>query len=104
MTKKELISQMSQSEDIETKAAAARIVDSLFNTITDTLAAGDFVDIPGFGKFSTREQPGRTGLIPGTKKKYTTKAKKRYFVQKRKTGVCDDNNTRPDKIHRITLS
>jgi DNA-binding protein HU-beta len=76
MTKKDLVATLAtQSEDIETKAAAARIVDTLFNVITDTLAAGNFVDISGFGKFSTREQPGRTGLIPGTKKKYTTSAK-----------------------------
>jgi nucleoid DNA-binding protein len=76
MTKKELVATLaSNSADIETKAEASRILETLFDTIKETMAKGDFVDISGFGKFIIREQPEKTGFIPGTKTKYTAKAK-----------------------------
>ena len=74
MTKKELATALvAESEDIETKVVATRIIDSLFNVIKNTLVSKDIVDISNFGKFATKEQPSRTGLIPGKQKKYTTK-------------------------------
>ncbi len=76
MTKKELsVALGAQSLDVESNAAAERIVNIVFNTVKHALEKGEIVDIAGFGKFSTKLQKSKTGTIPGTKKKYTTQDK-----------------------------
>jgi len=78
MTKKELSQSLAtNSADVTSNAAAERIVNTLFETIKNSLTTGELVDISGFGKFSTKLQAGKTGTIPGSKpaKQYTTKDK-----------------------------
>ena len=48
------------------KAAALEAVDGVFAEIGEALARGDTMQIVGFGTFSTRNRPGRTGRNPGT--------------------------------------
>lgn len=45
---------------------AERVVASLFDTIRDALAAGDRVEIRGFGSFKARAYGGYTGRNPRT--------------------------------------
>ena len=49
-----------------TRAAADRLVGAVFSAIADALARGEPVAIAGFGKFSTRSRPARTGRNPQT--------------------------------------
>lgn len=56
------------SGDIQTKAAAARIVDTMLDTITETVVSGDEVSIAGFGTFKTIAKAARTGRNPQTGK------------------------------------
>ncbi len=65
MTKKELASIVSEKNEI-TKAAAAEIVESVFETIKETVAAGEKVDLFGFGSFTVAETAARNGRNPRT--------------------------------------
>ena len=48
------------------KAAAKEAVDGVFAAVGDALALGEEVRIAGFGTFSTRRRPARTGRNPRT--------------------------------------
>ena len=43
-----------------------RALDTFFEEITETLAAGGRVELRGFGAFSTRQRDGRKGRNPRT--------------------------------------
>ncbi len=65
MNKQELIENIAESADI-TKAAAGRALDSMIDSITDSLKKGDSVVLVGFGTFSVRDRAARTGRNPQT--------------------------------------
>ena len=44
-----------------TKAQANGAVNAVFKVIRDALANGDTVTVTGFGRFSTKSRPARTG-------------------------------------------
>lgn len=67
MNKQELIEAVASSADLS-KADAARAVDSVVDTITDSLKKGDQVTLVGFGTFSVKERAARTGRNPQTGK------------------------------------
>ena len=48
------------------KAEAAAAVDGVFDAIRDALARGNSVALTGFGTFSVRGRPARTGRHPRT--------------------------------------
>ena len=48
------------------KSDAAKAVDAMLDTITDTLRRGDAVTFTGFGKFSTSARAARMGVNPRT--------------------------------------
>ena len=66
MTKKELAKKIAEDQVISQKQAVA-IVDSVFDSIAATVAAGEKVSIPGFGIFATKTRAARTGRNPRTK-------------------------------------
>lgn len=59
------------------KAAAKKIVDSVFATIGDAAAKGDEVAINNFGKFKVKVSPAREGRNPATKETIQIKASKK---------------------------
>ena len=59
MNKQELIENIASSADI-TKAAAGRALDSMIDSITDSLKQGESVVLVGFGTFTVRERAART--------------------------------------------
>lgn len=65
MNKQELIENIAASADI-TKAAAGRALDSMIDSITDSLKSGDSVVLVGFGTFSVRDRAARMGRNPQT--------------------------------------
>ena len=50
-----------------TKKQAGEVFDAVFGYISNTLAGGDRVQVPGFGTFSISERAARKGLNPKTK-------------------------------------
>ena len=51
---------------LETKKQAAAVVNSLLNTITAALAAGQTVNLKGLGSFKVVERSARKGINPRT--------------------------------------
>ena len=65
MNKQELIDNIAGSAYI-TKAAAGRALDSVIDSITNSLKKDDSVVLVGFGTFSVRSRAARTGRNPQT--------------------------------------
>ena len=65
VNKSQLVDQIAENADIS-KAAAARALDALVETVTETLKSGDQVTLVGFGSFIVRERAARTGRNPKT--------------------------------------
>lgn len=75
INKKSLVEAVVQELGI-TKKDATVAVDTVFETITSTLANGGKADISGFGKFEIAERAARTGINPATKEKIQIAASK----------------------------
>ena len=75
MKKSELIAVVAEKANISKKDAEAA-VDATFDTIVDTIAAGDKIQIVGFGTFERRERNARTGVDPRTNAKIEIPASK----------------------------
>ena len=73
MNKQELIENIAASADI-TKAAAGRALDSMIDSITNSLTKGDSVVLVGFGTFSVRDRAARMGRNPQTGEEIQIKA------------------------------
>ena len=65
MNKSELIDALAAGADIS-KSAATRALDTLVDTITTTVAAGDSVTLVGFGTFKPAQRAAREGKNPKT--------------------------------------
>jgi DNA-binding protein HU-beta len=65
MNKTDLINQVSEKANL-TKKDVGKAIDALFETIMEALAAGDKVQIVGFGNFEIRERSARKGRNPQT--------------------------------------
>ena len=66
MNKTELIAKVAESTGT-TKKEAEKAVAATFDTICAALAAGDKVQLVGFGTFETHKRAARTGINPRTK-------------------------------------
>ncbi|CEA04794.1 DNA-binding protein [Lysinibacillus sp. BF-4] len=65
MNKTELVNAVAEATELSKKDAASA-VDAVFNTIQNTLAKGDKVQLIGFGNFEVRERAARKGRNPQT--------------------------------------
>ena len=65
MNKTELIDAVAESADLP-KASATRAIDAVLDSITAALKAGDSVSLLGFGAFTVKARPARTGRNPQT--------------------------------------
>jgi DNA-binding protein HU-beta len=65
VNKSELIDAVAVSADLP-KASATRAVESMLETITAALKAGDSVALVGFGSFVVKAREARTGRNPKT--------------------------------------
>src|SRR5450755_4402258 len=65
MNKTELIDITAEDSGLA-RDDAAKVIDSMLMTVTDTLTKGEEIAIPGFGKFSAVQRAARTGRNPAT--------------------------------------
>jgi integration host factor subunit beta len=63
MTKADLIEEVSRVVELTRKESEV-IVETIFDSVVDSLKGGDKVEIRGFGSFRTRERKGRIGRNP----------------------------------------
>lgn len=66
MNTTDLVERLAGADDRLTKAQAKEAVDTLLGALRDALAAGEEVNLPGFGKFKIQDRPARTGRNPAT--------------------------------------
>lgn len=65
MTKTELIKSVGAKTGFSQKDIS-EVFDTIMNTIVDTVASGDSVNINGFGKFDVSKRAARKGVNPAT--------------------------------------
>ncbi|MBB04834.1 HU family DNA-binding protein [Pseudooceanicola sp.] len=75
MTKTQLVAALAEEMDTDKKAASAAL-DALANVITNEVAGGGAVAIPGVGKFYCRERPERMVRNPATNEQIKKEADK----------------------------
>ncbi|QWT55099.1 HU family DNA-binding protein [Christensenella sp. MSJ-20] len=75
MNKTQFIAAVAEKSEL-TKKDADKAVNAMIEVITDTLKAGDKVQIMGFGNFEVKERAERAGINPATKQPITIAASK----------------------------
>ncbi|WP_369361725.1 HU family DNA-binding protein [Priestia megaterium] len=75
MKKAELIDAVATKAEL-TKQDSKKAVDALFETISNTLAKEEKIQLIGFGTFEVRERAERTGRNPQTGEEMTIPASK----------------------------
>lgn len=66
MTKTDLIDKIAEKTGL-TKKDSGKALDAFIEAVKEALAAGDKVQIVGFGSFEVRQRAARKGLNPQTK-------------------------------------
>lgn len=75
MIKSELLAKLVESHPNLMQRDIERIVNTVFDEVIDALARGDRVELRGFGTFSVKTRPGRTGRNPRTGESVEVEAK-----------------------------
>ncbi|HSR49794.1 MAG TPA: integration host factor subunit beta [Acidobacteriota bacterium] len=75
MTKAELVDSVAKNSELSKKDAEI-IVQTVLDSIVDSLKSGDKVELRGFGSFRLRERASRQGRNPKTGEKVFVPAKK----------------------------
>ena len=81
MTKSELIARLAAQNPSLYYRDIERLVNTIFDTITEALVVGDRVELRGFGAFSLREREGRMGRNPRTGEAVSVNAKRMPFFK-----------------------
>lgn len=81
MTKSELCEHLAELTGTLNKKEAELIVNTIFDAIRDALAAGERVEIRGFGSFSIRERDARLARNPKTGESVSIDGKKVPFFK-----------------------
>lgn len=80
MTRSELIEKFAIEKNISL-TIAEKIVLEIFNSMTETLVAGNRIEIRGFGSFEIREYEGHIGRNPKTGAETVVAPKKSPFFK-----------------------
>ena len=75
MNKTELVKVVAEQAEL-TQKDAARAVEALIETISETLAQGEKIQLIGFGTFEVRDRSARKGCNPQTGKEIEIAASK----------------------------
>ena len=75
MTKAELVTMVAEKADL-TKKDAEKAISAVVDSISETLAKGEKIQLVGFGTFEVSERAERTGRNPQTGKEMVIPASK----------------------------
>lgn len=81
MTKSELIAKIADQNPHLYMRDVEKIVDTIFEEITEALAEDDRVELRGFGAFSVKHRDARTGRNPRTGESVHVEAKRLPFFK-----------------------
>jgi DNA-binding protein HU-beta len=76
MTKSELIKKIKENGDYNNMKDADKALNTVLDTIKETLASGEKVQLVGFGTFEVRQRAEKQAINPRTKVPYVQPAKK----------------------------
>ena len=80
LTKADLIEEVLRITELPRKESET-IVETIFDSIIESLQGGDKIEIRGFGSFRTRQRRGRVGRNPKTGEKVEVPPKKIPFFK-----------------------
>jgi len=80
LTKADLIEEVLRVTELQRRESEI-IVETIFDSIIESLQKGDKIEIRGFGSFRTRQRRGRTGRNPKTGEKVDVPAKRIPFFK-----------------------
>ncbi len=80
LTKADLIEEVLRITELPRKESET-IVETIFDSIIESIQKGDKIEIRGFGSFRTRQRRGRTGRNPKTGAKVEVPPKKIPFFK-----------------------
>src|ERR1700723_2326177 len=80
LTKADLIEEVLRVTELPRKESET-IVETIFDSIIESLQSGDKIEIRGFGSFRTRQRRGRIGRNPKTGEKVEVPPKKIPFFK-----------------------
>ena len=80
MTKAELIEEVSKVVEM-TRKDSETIVETIFDSIVNSLHKGDKIEIRGFGSFRTRQRQPRVGRNPKTGSRVEVPSKRIPFLK-----------------------
>jgi integration host factor subunit beta len=105
MTKAELVDEVAQVVQL-TKKQAETIVNIVFDSIVNSLRAGEKIELRGFGSFRLRSRKSRTGRNPKTGERVDVPSKKiPYFkpgkelkelINQKMAESAEETDTAPD--------
>ncbi|MBI5237553.1 MAG: integration host factor subunit beta [Deltaproteobacteria bacterium] len=81
MTKSELIEAVSAKVGNFSRKDVEVVIDTLFNSMTESLSKGQKVEIRGFGSFKIKKREPRQGRNPKTGENISIQAKKVPFFK-----------------------
>ena len=81
MTKSELILKITNKNSFLYQKDVYKIIDTLFNSVTEALRDGDRVELRGFGTFTTKLRNARIGRNPKTGEPVAIPKKKMTFFK-----------------------
>lgn len=80
MNKSDLVKSLAKEMDLPMRKSE-EIVDMVFNTMSDALAAGDRIEVRGFGSFVVKKYDGYTGRNPKTGEQIVVESKALPFFK-----------------------
>ena len=81
MTKSELIEEVASQVNTFSRKDVEMIIDTVFQSMTDSLSSGEKVEIRGFGSFKIKERNGRQGRNPKSGENIFIESKKVPFFK-----------------------
>jgi DNA-binding protein HU-beta len=83
MNKAQFVELVQKNGGYKTKVEAENAIKAFTDSVTSALVSKEDVTLVGFGSFAAALQKGKSGVVPGTSKTYSTKDK---MVPKFKAG------------------
>lgn len=105
MTKSELIQKLAERNPHLFLRDIEKIVDAIFEDITQALVRGDRVELRGFGAFSIKHRDARTGRNPRTGETVEVEAKRLPFfktgkaLREKLNGEYDESASKEDDFY-----
>ena len=75
MNKAQFVELIQKNGDYKTKVEAENAIKAFTESVTEALVAKEDISLVGFGGFHAALQKGKSGIVPGTSKTYTTQDK-----------------------------